>query len=158
MPRRLQAGLTLVELLIGVAIAALLLALGAPYYGDYIINSRLREGGTAVLTETMYVRSEAIKRNGTVRLAIDGANMTVTDFSADANGVIVRQTRLAEGINAGSVTIDFGARGTPIPFGTASETNLSYAGTTCSATFRCPGLRVDGAGGIRLCGNHLSSC
>jgi len=30
--------------------------------------------------------------------------------------------------------------------------------TTCSTELRCPGLRVDAGGAMRLCGNHLDSC
>lgn len=153
-----SAGLTLVELLIGVAVAAMLLAMGAPYYADYTVNSRLREGGNTVMAEALFAKSEAIKRNGTVRLTIDGATLRVTDFSTDDNGVTVREQRLAEGLSAGAATVNFGARGTPMPFGTAASVNLSYTGITCSATYRCPGLRIDGAGGVRLCGNRLDNC
>ena len=38
-----QRGLTLIELMVGLTIAAFLLMAAAPFFGDYIRNSRLRE-------------------------------------------------------------------------------------------------------------------
>ena len=64
-----QRGLTLIELMVGVGDrGALLVLTAAPYFGDYITNSRLREGGNLLLTEALVAQSEAIKRNRTVRL------------------------------------------------------------------------------------------
>ncbi len=149
------AGLTLIELLVAMAVAAFLLAMGAPYFGDYMINARLREGGNTLLAETLFAQSEAIKRNGNVRLVISGATLSVSDFSTSADGVLVRSQTLAEGLDAGSASINFGSRGTTLPFGTSYSVDLSKSGVTCSSNFRCPGLRIDGAGGMRLCGNRL---
>ena len=148
--------MTLIELLVGLSIAAMLLAVGVPYLGDFMANSRLREGGNMLLAETLFTQSEAIKRNGTVRLTVNGASLRVTDFSTNVLGVLVREHRLPDGLDAGAATIDFGARGTPLPFGTGVAIDLTKSGATCSSEFRCPGLRFDGAGGVRLCSNKLS--
>jgi hypothetical protein len=43
--------------------AGLLLASAAPFFGDMVVNSRLREAGNLLLTETLMAQSEAIKRN-----------------------------------------------------------------------------------------------
>ena len=44
-PRRQEAGLTLIELIIGLAIAATLALAAAPAFTEYMANSRLRAGG-----------------------------------------------------------------------------------------------------------------
>lgn len=149
-------GMTLIELMVGLAVVALLLAQAAPYFGDYLANSRLREAGSTLHAEALFAQSEAIKRNGTVRLTVAGDALRVTDFSTNVQGVLVREQRLADGIDAGNGTVDFSARGQPVPFGTNVSFDLSKTGLTCSDEFRCPGLRIDGAGGMRLCRNKLS--
>ena len=74
-------GLTLIELMVGLTIAAFLLMAAAPFFGDYIRNSRLREAGNALLGEALFAQSEAIKRNTTVRLSTSGATLQVIDRS-----------------------------------------------------------------------------
>ena len=64
----LHRGVTLIELMVGLVITAVLLGMAAPFFGDYVTNSRLREGGNGLMAEALYAQSEALKRNGVVRL------------------------------------------------------------------------------------------
>jgi type IV fimbrial biogenesis protein FimT len=58
-----------------------------------------------------------------------------------------------------NATFDIGSDGRPAPFGTAVAVNLGISGLSCSGTnVRCPGLRIDAGGAVRLCGNYLSGC
>lgn len=151
-------GLSLIEVMVGLAISAVLLVNAAPFFGDLFINSRLREGGHVLLADAMFAQSEAIKRNGLVRLTVSGAAIEVSDRADPANPQVLRSSALAEGLVAPTTRIDFGSEGRPTPFGTAVAINLGSAGAECSTSTRCPGLRVDAGGAVRLCGNHLSSC
>ena len=153
-----QRGLTLIELMIGIVIAAFLMMVGAPFFGDYVRNSRLREAGNTLLTEALIAQSEAIKRNAVVRLSTNGATVQVIDRSDPNADVVIRERLLAGGVTAPVVTLDYGSEGRPFPFGTAGSIDLSMSGFSCSADTRCPGLRVDAGGATRLCGNHLSGC
>jgi len=156
-PRRALRGLTLIELMATLAIVAILLGMAVPYLSDYITNARLREGGNALLGEALYAQAEAIKRNATTRLAVSGSTVTVRDMSSGGDdGTLLRTRLLSENVGvANAVQVDFGSRGTPLPFGTAVAIDLLKTGVTCSAELRCPGLRIDGGGGVRLCGNQL---
>lgn len=154
-PRR---GLTLIELMVGLTIAAFLMMVGAPFFGDYIRNSRLREAGNALLGEALYAQSEAIKRNTRVQLSTNGATLQVIDRSDLANGVLLRERSLSGNVVAPVATLDYGTEGRPVPFGANGAINLSMTGTACSDDARCPGLRVDAGGATRLCGNHLHDC
>jgi type IV fimbrial biogenesis protein FimT len=149
-------GLTLIELMVGLTIAAFLLMAAAPFFGDYIRNSRLREAGNALLSEALFAQSEAIKRNSAVRLSTSGAALQVIDLSAP--NPPLRERTLSGSVTAPVATLDFGTEGRPVPFGTAGAINLSMTGETCSDDTRCPGLRVDAGGATRLCGNHLHDC
>ena len=151
-------GLTLIELMVGLTIGAFLLMAAAPFFGDYIRNSRLREAGNALLGEALFAQSEAIKRNTTVRLSTNGVTLQVIDRSDPLVDVVLRERTLAGNVTAPVATLDFGTEGRPVPFGTAGSINLSMTGEVCSDDTRCPGLRIDAGGATRLCGNHLHDC
>lgn len=148
-----QRGMTLIELIVALTIASLLVAMGTPFFGDYIANARLREGGTTLLAETLFAQSEAIKRNGIVRVVINGSVVNIVDRTEGANTQL-RTRDLPDGVRADAATqIDFGGEGRPAPFPSTATVDLSKSGVTCSAEYRCPSLRVEAGGGIRLCGN-----
>jgi type IV fimbrial biogenesis protein FimT len=154
----LERGFTLVELMVGVAVMAVLVTAAAPYMGDYVVNSRLREGGNMLYSETLMAQSEAVKRNTVVRLSTSGATVQVLDMTIPATPVVLRTRTFVQSVTAPDVTADFDPDGRPSPFGTAVSIDLSMTSTTCSADLRCPGLRVDAGGAIRLCANHLATC
>lgn len=157
MRHRASRGLTLVELMIALAIGGVLVVAAAPYFGDYIRNSRLRESGNTLYTEALIAQSEAIKRNTTVGLSTAGSVVQVIDRTVPGTPVVLRERTLAEGVSMATATLDFVAQGRPKDFVGASI-DLSYASATCSSEIRCPGLRIDGGGSVRLCGDHTSSC
>lgn len=157
-PARAGRGVTLVELMVALAIGAILLAAAAPFFGDYVVNSRLRESGNLVLAEALMAQSEAVKRNTTVRLVTSAATVQVFDRTVPATPVLLRERTLPGTSTATAATVDFGSEGRPLPFGTAAAIDFSASGITCSQDLRCPGLRIDAGGAIRLCGNRLASC
>lgn len=67
MLRRLQSGFSLVELLIGIAILALLMALGVPEYATFLNNSRVRTTADNLVSGLNLARAEAVKRNARVQ-------------------------------------------------------------------------------------------
>lgn len=151
-------GLTLVELMVGVTISGMMLLAAAPYFADYGINSRLRESGNTLYTEALIAQSEAIKRNRLVRLSASVTQVQVLDITDPANPIALRTRQLAEGVVATAVVnVDFGSQGWPRNL-TAAAINLQHTRATCSADHRCPGLRIEAAGAIRLCGNRLEAC
>jgi type IV fimbrial biogenesis protein FimT len=153
-----QRGLTLVEIMVALAISALLLATAAPYFGDYITNSRLRENGNLLLTEALLAQSEAIKRNTVVRLSTSGTTISVQDMTVAAAPVTLRTRDTMGGVTLPTASATFGSEGRLSPFATAVDVaiNLSATGVVCSGDLRCPGLRIDTGGAVRLCGNQLS--
>lgn len=156
--RRLSRGVTLVELLVGMAIVAILATAAAPFMADVVINSRLREAGNVLFTETLIAQSEAIKRNTTVRVTTAGDTVQVQDMTVPATPVTLRTRTVNANATLPNGNFSFGAEGRPTPFGTAVSINVTGNGVACSADYRCPGLRVDAGGAARLCGNHLASC
>lgn len=66
-------GFTMIEILIAVAVLALVLSLGVPSFMVYIQNSKVRNGADAVLNGMQLARSEAIRRNKRVEFQLSGA-------------------------------------------------------------------------------------
>lgn len=152
-----RQGLTLIELMVALAITAILMLTAAPFLGDYIANSRLRESGHALLTEALFAQSEAQKRNAPVGLRVDGSVVRSLDLSAGGAGVPIREFNLTPPVAAAaSAALDFDSRGRPLAGDFA--VNLQMNGSACSAQRRCPGLRVDAGGSVQLCADHLEGC
>lgn len=150
--------MTLVELMVAITIVGVLLATAAPFFGDYVANSRLREAGNLVFSEALMAQSEAIKRNTTVRLSTNGASVQVLDLTVPGTPVVLRERTLQGNVTAPTATADFGSEGRPTPFGTSVALNFSLTGFSCSTELRCPGLRIDAGGAVRLCANHQVNC
>lgn len=151
-----QRGLTLVELVVAVAIGAFLVLTASPYFAGYASNSRLRESGNLLYAEALVAQSEALKRNATVRLSTNGGTVQVIDRSVPATPVVLRERNFAEGVSATTATLDFSGQG--LRLGDNGSINLSLAGITCSSDVRCPGLRVDAGGAVKLCADNTTSC
>ena len=65
--RFLQRGVTLIELMIGLAIVALVLFVAVPSFGIFLQNSQIRNAAGSVLDGLQLARNEAIRRNSPVR-------------------------------------------------------------------------------------------
>jgi type IV fimbrial biogenesis protein FimT len=150
-----QRGLTLIELMVAIAVAAVLLASAAPYFGDYIVNSRLRESGNLLLSEALAAQSEAAKRNNRVRLAVSAGTLQVLDLGT-ATPTLLRTRSLSGNVVVSTAAdVDFTGDGRLATWPTAATIKLVASGVTCSDELRCPQLVIDAGGAIRLCGNQL---
>lgn len=156
-------GFTLIELLVTITIAAIMMSLGAPMLSDYITNARLRSAGDTMFAEALFTQSEAIKRNGPVQMAVSGNNIQVRDMTpaglaADPAGRLLRDINFPEGVGADTaVTVAFTGEGRTTPFGSAFTVDLSRSGVTCSSDHRCPSLRIDAGGAVRLCADRTNA-
>ncbi len=73
-------GFTLVEMMITVAILAVLVGLAGPYFGELIRNNRVQTQAQVIFSALISARSEAIKRNHSVTLckSADGSSCTTS--------------------------------------------------------------------------------
>jgi type IV fimbrial biogenesis protein FimT len=129
----------------------------APYFSDYVTNSRLREAGNLLFAEALGAQSEAVKRNTVVRVATSGGTITMTDRSDPSSPVVLRTRQAVGSASYATASVDFGSEGRPVPFGSSASINVAMTGVTCSNDQRCPGLRVDAGGAVRLCTNIQQS-
>ncbi len=82
-------GFTLLELMVVVAVAAIVLTMGIPQFGEFLSNSRRTELSTGLFSALTQARTEAIARNAEVAVAPSGESWTSgwrVFIDADANG------------------------------------------------------------------------
>lgn len=67
---RRQKGVSLIEVLIGIALLAVLMGLGMPQYATFLANARLRAAAEGISTGLSLARAEAVKRNARVEMVL----------------------------------------------------------------------------------------
>jgi len=65
-----QAGMSIIEVMIGLVIMGILLALGLPSMATWLNNSQIRTAGETVLAGLTLARVEAVRRNQVVRFQL----------------------------------------------------------------------------------------
>jgi type IV fimbrial biogenesis protein FimT len=80
-----QGGFTLIELMVALALAAILLAIGAPSFSEFIRNARIASASNDLLAGIHVARTEAIKRRVPVTLCAS-SNPTADEPTCDSDG------------------------------------------------------------------------
>ncbi len=149
-----QKGFTLIELMITVAILAIVLTIAAPSFNEQIQNNRSIALGEDLATALIYARVEAVKRGRAVSLCASNADNTgCSNDSADwSNGWLVLLDDAADtstSVTAGQVLQVW----TDVP-GNATvtvERATTLAGTGTAATF----VRYTGTGVLARISNTI---
>ena len=72
--RRSQRGFTLIEMMVTIAVAAILLAVVVPSFRTFTLSQRVKSGSFDLYSTLMLARSEAVKRRATVTVAASAAD------------------------------------------------------------------------------------
>jgi prepilin-type N-terminal cleavage/methylation domain-containing protein len=94
--RPLSRGFTMIELLIGIVVLAILLGMGAPSFMTWMQNAQIRNAADAVLNGMQLARTEAIRRNKPVQFALSsnsGWNVNIVKPNASDPPNPIRRTR-----------------------------------------------------------------
>jgi type IV fimbrial biogenesis protein FimT len=137
-----QTGFTITELMVTVAIAAILLGIGVPSY-RYITNAnRMSAEVNALLGDLQLARAEAIKEGQTVSVCASADGVTCSGANAWQNGWIVFPDPAGNGSGDVPATI---LRVQPV-FGGATPDTLTPNPALSSVTFNREGF-AQGPGG-----------
>ncbi len=135
-------GFTLVELLVTIAVAAILLTVAVPNFQMFVLNSRMASQANDLITAFNMARSEAVKRAASVTVCASSNGTTCTGTWAqgwivrDAAGTPIR----AQEALGGASTLTGGANvASMITFTSNGRTTIPAAATTASTTLTlCP--------------------
>jgi type IV fimbrial biogenesis protein FimT len=110
--RRPARGFTAIEMMVVVAIIAILTAFAAPYMGQMVRKQRLRTTSFDVFSSLTLARSEAIKRNVSVTMAPVGGDWAQGWTVTDANGNLLRSQGSVDNLAiAGPINVVFTGTG-----------------------------------------------
>ncbi|HXZ92775.1 MAG TPA: GspH/FimT family pseudopilin [Burkholderiales bacterium] len=65
--RRLQQGMTMIEMMVALVIAALILMLALPSFSIFLQNQQIRNGAESILDGLNFARTEAVRLNTPIR-------------------------------------------------------------------------------------------
>jgi type IV fimbrial biogenesis protein FimT len=129
---RKNSGFTITELMVTIAVIAILASVAIPNFLAWLPNYRLRSGAEEIQSTLQFARLTAIKRNATATVTFDIANET---YRASVGGQAIRGGRMPAGIDInsasfGGTSVQFDSRGIANNAGTAVvRNNLGKAKT-----------------------------
>jgi len=127
--KKYNSGFSLLELMIALAIAALLVMASAPGIESFVVNNRIATQTNDFVASMAYARSEALGRGRSVSLTAVNGNW--------ANGFLVQQ------LSDSSVVRSYPAL--------SGESSLSATGGSTVFTFSSTGLLLGGGDVLSLC-------
>ena len=174
-----QGGFNMIEVMVSLTVLAILIALGAPSFGEWLQNQQVRAATEAIVNGMQVARGEAIKRNLAVQFTLDlpsgwtvcEATKQPCDGTLLANPVRVQDviqsrsgsegTRNAQATSTpdGALAVTFSPLGSVLTTnsdGSVPLTQVDVANTQgdCMAaggSMRCLRVVVTGGGSIRMC-------
>ncbi len=166
-------GFTLIELMIGIAVLGIVLALGMPSYNAWIQNTRVRNTAESILAGLQLARSEAVSRNQSVRFVFDDedGNWVVGCVTINPScPASIQKNMRGEGSSA-SITVmpsdddtiifdNLGRMTSPVPAGGASFTSFEVdilPEILAADETRNLRITVDIGGSVRLCDPNVDT-
>ena len=166
--RRHNAGVTLIELAIGLVILGLLLSVAMPSFQAWLQNVQIRNAAESILNGIQTARIEAMRTNHSVELEIrDGSGWTVMDRTAMPNATIQQRDHADGSRNArvamqpaGAGKVSFNGMGwvTDNADGSPAITQIDVTSSVMTGTQSRP-LRIAVAPGgmVRMCDPALTA-
>ncbi len=163
---RTMLGYSLIELVVGIAIIAVLASLGTSSYRDWIENTRIRSAAESIQNGLQVARAESVKRNAQVRFAFSAnsgwtVGCVVAVGDSDGDGIddcpaTIRSRSQSEGSTANVTVLTTPPAQTSVVFNNlGSTTPVSFTSVDINSTAvsgsRALRITVGVGGNIRMC-------
>ena len=144
---RMPHGFTLIELMVSLTVLGVLAAIALPSFSEAFLSNRLASFSNSFVASAHLARSEAIKRNASVKMCRSSNGTSCATSGGWQQGWIIFSDNGAGG-NTANDTVD--SDETRIFYQQALSTDYSFAGDTYSIAFQPTGL-VAAAANLTLC-------
>jgi type IV fimbrial biogenesis protein FimT len=159
-------GFTLIELMIGITILAIVMAMGMPSYSVWIQNMRLRNAAESILNGLQLARAEAVRRNTSVEFRLGSGSSWIVGCPSPGTSdcpATIQSRATGDGSSAAvtvtavdGTTVSFdslGRRISPLPaVGASTAINVDIDPAVLSAAqSRDLRITVNVGGDIRMC-------
>lgn len=139
--RRL-AGFTLVEIVIVVAVLAVLLSAGIPAFTEFVREQRVKTASFDLFSTLVHARSEAITRNAAVTVTPVSAEWTNGWTVTDAGGAVIRTMGAVPNLTiTGPTNVVFRGSGR---LNAASMPTFQLSASGATVTTRCISIDLSG--------------
>lgn len=145
-PRSNQTGLSLIELMVAITVLGILIVMGFPSYTQWIQNSRIRAAAESIVSGLNLARTEAIRRNTTIRFDLVNSLTSSCALSTSGTSWVV-----ARGSPAGACGVA-PAAATDTSAATTSDPKIVQKWTSAEAA---QGITVAATGGTSIVFNGL---
>jgi type IV fimbrial biogenesis protein FimT len=169
MRMRGRTGFTLIEVMIGLTIMALLMVMGLPSFTAWLQKGQIRTAAEAIQNGLSLARAEAVRRNAKVSFSMAGPDSSWTVAVVTAPVPPIQARTGVEGSSNAVVAVTAGALPVDIEFDGLGRTNLAAnllieitnpTGGACGTALtqmRCLNVQVTPGGTVRMCDPQVTT-
>lgn len=151
-------GFTLIELMVTIAIVAILMALAAPAMSNFVLNGRAKQAASDIWASMSLARSEALKRNANVSVGPVGSDWRNGWQVTAGTEVVTAHEALSNQFDSLSLgTLTYGRDGRLTTASTEYVFTLAVAANS-GVTKRCVYVRASGMPVIQVDNNRDGNC